>query len=303
MKRITALFIALAMLLSLAACGVSSSGHDDTDGFLSDTSDSQNEAADGNDANPGEFEFTEVTVVDNSECAIKITGIDSNDFSGFTVTAQLENKSSDKTYKFSVDSASVNGVVCDASLSARVAPGEKVFEKVSFSDDTLEEIGIGRFTDIELSFIVYDSEDLAEDNVAEETVSIYPYGEDKAVKYVREAQPGDEVIVDNEYATVIATGYNEDGFWGYEAYFYVVNKSENELTFTADDVSVNGFVCDPYYIVTVPAGKCAFSTMDWYESDFEDLGITEVESIEFELNVHDDSLSDHYVNMTVTLNP
>ncbi|MCD8383124.1 MAG: hypothetical protein LUC30_09515 [Clostridiales bacterium] len=253
-----------------------------------------------------ETSFEELVVVDNDECAITITGIDADNIWGYTLTALLENKSSDKTYMFSVDDASINGVKCDPYFASEVTAGKKSNEEISFyNSDTLEENGITVFTDIELTFSVYDNDDWTADDVANVTVHVYPYGEENATTFERENLDTDIVLVDNEYVTVIVTGCEYDDVWGYAVNLYLVNKTDSKVMYSVDNASVNGYMVDPYYADTVAAGTCAFSSMYWYSEDLEDNGITEVDEIEFELNIYDndDWAVDNYVSETITLNP
>ena len=133
----------------------------------------------------------------------------------------------------------------------------------------------------------------------------YPYGEDNATRYTREAQESDTVIGDNKYVTAIVTGYEYDDLWGYTANLYLVNKTQSSVMFSAEDVSVNGYMCDPFYATTVSAGNCAFSSMSWYDSSLEECEITEVTEIEFTLRAYDSDnwLDEDFANITVTLNP
>ncbi len=64
-------------------------------------------------------------------------------------------------------------------------------------------------TDIELTFKVYDSNDWSADPVGKETIHVYPYGEENAVAFVREAQATDNVIIDNlcQIAHNVEIGY------------------------------------------------------------------------------------------------
>ncbi len=259
----------------------------------------------GNEPAENQITFTEIVAVDNAECLIKITGIDSDNFWGYTLKVQLENKSADKTYMFSTTSTAVNGVECSSLFAEEVAPGKKANEEISFVGDELEENGIVDYTHIELTFRVYDSNDWTADEVALETVHVYPYGEDKAVKYVREAQPDDNVIIDNEYVTVIVTGYEDDEIWGYSANVYLVNKSDKNIMFSVDEASVNGFMADPFFAKSVSAGNCAFASISWSDTTLEENNITEIGEIEFILRAYDadDWLSDDFANETVTLNP
>ncbi len=247
----------------------------------------------------------EIVVVDNDECSIKITGIDPDGDWGYAVKVALENKSSDKTYMFSVSTGAVNGVEYDPFFATEIAPGKKSNNTIDFTTSTLEGYGIEKFTDIELSFHVYDSNDWMADAVAEETTHVYPYGEDNAEMFVREPQDSDTVIVDNDYATVIVTGYRMDDIWGYTADMFFVNKTDKQLMFGTDDVSVNGYMADPFFAKSVSPGKCAFGSMQWSEDTFSENGIEEVEDIEFTLSIYDDNdiFADHYFDGQITLNP
>ena len=302
MKKLFAMSLAIALLLSLAAWGGGEANLRSADVLAYSAPADEAEAASQGKLEPVPFE--ELTVVDNEECVIKITGIDPDNMWGFTLNMYVENKSKEKTYMFSVPGASVNGVETEPFYAEEVAPGKKAIGELSFSDD-LTAHGIDTYTDIELSFRVYDSEDWFADAVAEETVHVYPYGEENVQLFVREAQAADTVLLDNDDVCVIVTGCEEDEFWGYSVNLYLVNKTEKELMFSADDVSVNGFMADPYWATTVRAGKVAFSSMSWFDSTFEENGITTVEDIEMTFRIYDseDWFADDLFNEVITLKP
>lgn len=310
MKKLATLFLALLMLLSLAACGGEASsnagknGNDTPDNPGQSTS-SQEEAAKDDDGQENEITFTEMVAIDNEECTIKITGIEADNVWGYTLKALLENKSADKTYMYSIESAAINGVQCNPLFASEVAAGKKSNEEISFMCDDLEQNGITEYTDIELVFRVYDSNDWSAEDVAQETVHVYPFGEEKAVEFVREPQASDNVVIDNDYVTVIVTGYDEDDIWGYTVNLFLVNKTDVDVMFSADEASVNGFMADLLYANTVAAGKCAFSSMSWADAGLEENDINEVETIEFNLRAYnaDEWLEDDFVNETITLNP
>lgn len=309
MKKIASMFLAFAMMLSLVACGggEQQSNASENSGKI-DTSATESTGSESKDSENNQVEeltFEEITVVDNDQCLIKITGIDPDNMWGYTLKAYVENKSSDKTYMFSVTNAAVNGVQTEPGFATEIAAGKKSNEEISFSDNDLSSHGVGNFTDIELSFKVYDSNDWSADAVAKETVHVYPYGEDKVTKFVREAQSSDTVVVDNEKVSVIVTDYDEDGFWGYTVNLFLVNKTDKELTYSVDEASVNGFMADPFWATSVGAGKVAFASMSWSDSDFEDNDITTVEEIEMKFKIYDseDWSADAIFNEVVTLNP
>lgn len=305
MKKILALILALIMTLSLVACGVS----DDLDA-VSDLIDEVADKAESDDKDAGKSKsngsitFSEVVAVDNDECSIKITEIDPDDTFGYLLKSTLENKSSDKTYYFTIDYATVNGVLCNPLFSASVAADKKANEDISISEDSFNGEDIGDYTDIMIRFRVYDDEDWSV-VVAEETVHIYPYGEDKATKYVRKEKSSDNVIVDNKNIKVTVLSCGEDDFWGYMVSMSIENKTDKNVMVTAEDVSVNGFMADPYFAISVPAGISAYTYMEWSDETFEDNGITDVEEIEFNLRAYDEDNwgADDLANQTVTFKP
>lgn len=306
------IMLLLTLTVAIAGCGGSvSTSEPASNPESSNTSEERSEIENADTVKTDESEesedqkevldFEEITVVDNEECTIKITDLDPGSLWGYTLKAYLENKSPDKTYMFSVTNAAINGVKCDPLFATEVAAGKKSNNDISFTIKN----DIGEFTDIEISFRAYDSNDWLADAVAEETIHIYPYGEDNATKFVREAQATDNTIIDNEYATVIVTGYETDPIWGYTINLFLVNKSDKEVMFSVNDASVNGYMADPFYATSVAPDKCAFSSMSWSDSTFEENGISEVKEIEFSFSVYDsnDFMADDLVNEVITLNP
>ena len=301
MKKIMAFILSLIMAFSFTACGEETTPI--TNDIIAPSQEEKND--DNKEEKKDEIVFTEIVAVENEECVVKITGIDEDDFWGYTLKAFFENKSTEKTYMFSVESAAINGVQCDPFFASEVAPGKKANEEINFLDESIEENIIGEYTDIELTFRVYDSNDWTADAVATETVHIYPYGEDKAVEFVRESQANDNIIVDNDYVTVIVTGYENDEIWGYTVNLFFINKTDKNIMFSVDEASVNGFMLDPFYAKSVIAGKCAFGSMSWYNTVLDENGITDIEEIEFKLKAYDEDnwMSDNFVNEVIILNP
>ena len=299
----------LALVITVSGCGESgstsaSSSASDISEVLEESVEEVNDneiEENKNEVQKETLEFKEITVVDNDECSIKITGIDPGDLWGYTLKAYLENKSPDKTYMFSANTAAINGVQCDPLFATEVAAEKKSNNDITFSLSN----DIGDFTDIEISFRVYDSDDWMADAVAEETVHIYPYGENNATTFMRESQDTDNVIIDNEYVTVTITGYEHDDIWGYTVNLFLINKSDKEVMFSVNDSSVNGYMIDPFYAISVMPKKCAFSSMSWSDSALEENGVSDVEEIEFFLRAYDsnDFAADDFANEVIALNP
>lgn len=329
MKRLTTLLMASLLVVSLAACGdakdtgstnsganisqssttssVSSSQVDSKDNAVEPVqSESDNQTSDTN-GSAAEIEFEEIVVVDNDECSIKITGVELDDEWGHTIKVQLENRSADTNYTYSIDSAAINGVMCKATIWVDVPAGKKATDEIhSLAEDLIDgHIDIGDCTDIELTFTVFDSDDLIPDDMIKETVHIYPYGEDKATKFAREAQETDNTLIDNEYVTVIATGTEEDSDWSYNVNLFLINKTDKAVMIDFDDVSVNDYMIDPYCCEQLEPGKCMFSAMQLLNDDLADNNITTIDKIEFEISAYyvDDWDSDGLFSGKFTLQP
>ena len=113
------------------------------------------------------------------------------------------------------------------------------------------------------------------------------------------------ILADEENITVKITGIEEDNIWGYTLKVFLENKTDKELMFTVDSVSVNGFMCDPFWAVTVAPGMKANEKISISETDFADNGIETVENITFTLRSYDsnDFMADDLFHQTFTINP
>lgn len=113
------------------------------------------------------------------------------------------------------------------------------------------------------------------------------------------------VLIDDENVTIKVTGVEPDGLFGYTLNVFIENKTELQLMFSVDNVSVNGFMCDPFWASVVDAGKKANEQICFMESDFDRNGIEEVTDVTFTLKVYDsnDLMKDDLIEETFTVNP
>lgn len=307
------LIVVVVLIIAVFALGSSGDGESDSSSAGSSSSSSASTATvstseDAEDALE-EVEFEEVTVVDNDYLTITLTDLEVGS-STVTVDVTLVNKDESITYMVATDAGcSIDGVQVDPLYADEVAGGKTANSTITISIDDLADAGVA-FTDIYLAFYAYDSDDWSAGYVVDgEGVHLYPYGEDAATTFVRESAETDLVLVDNDEVTVTVLDFDPDYFWGYGIDLYIENKTSSEIMVSTDDDSINGVMCDAYWAASVEAGLCSFETLYWFSSTLEDdLGITdpesEIEEIEFALNVYDTSTFDYYVDaLTVTLEP
>ena len=245
-------------------------------------------------------------VLDNELFSITAKSIDEDSEYGYLVNLLIENKSPDKTYTFGIQKGQVNGVEVDPYTIIFINPGKKA--NITVFIENLKEYGIEEYTDIELIVNVTEGKyTYDEPYTMSESIHIYPYGKENAGKFVYEAKAGDQVLVDNEYVTVIYTGDNKENELGYSINLYIVNKTDKDITVSGDDMSINGYMAGAYYSKDISAGKASLSNIQWYEETFKENDIDEskINDIEFSLDIYppENIEAEHFFNGMLKITP
>lgn len=233
------------------------------------------------------------TLVDTDVCRFTVTGIKNDSFFGPTLMCELENKSKDVSYIFSIKDSYVNGVYTPMYLYSEVAPGKKSNEEISLSLDELRMYGLTKITNIEINLEVKDSNASWIDPPAVlQTVSLQPYGKNQAKNFVLGAEHIKNVYIDNKYAKVSALSYYKNDMYGYCIDLFIENKSNSNIAVKFENTMVNGKLLDPYVYEVVNSGKNVIARVDWPASEFEAHGFTTFNEIKFTLVVsNNDDLS------------
>lgn len=91
---------------------------------------------------------------------------------------------------------------------------------------------------------------------------------------------------------------------GYRWEVSMTNKTASKLTFSMDEVYVNGFEADPYWADDVVANQSEDSTVSWFHSTFDECGITVPSRVDFQLTVYPSNDSEALLaNQRITLYP
>ena len=245
-------------------------------------------------------------VLDNELFSITAKSIDEDSEYVYAVYLLIENKSPDKTYTFGIQKGEVNGVEVDPYTIIFINPGKKA--NITVFIENLKEYGIEEYTDIELIVNVTEGKyTYDEPYTMSESIHIYPYGKENAGKFVYEAKAGDQVLVDNEYVTVIYTGDNKENELGYSINLYIVNKTDKDITVSGDDMSINGYMVGADFFKDVSAGKVSLATMIWPEETFKENDIDEskIDDIEFSLDIYppENIEAEHFFNGMLKITP
>lgn len=234
--------------------------------------------------------FTPVVVADNEFGRIVITGVDEDHTLGYSLNVELENRSSDKKYIFSIEHAAINSVSSDPFFAEEVEAGKTESAVISFTDADLETYHVGDPTDIELTFAAYDGDLLSDTDIIRETVHVYPKGQEQAAAYVREPQETDVVLAENGNVKITLIGSEAKDDLGYTLQLYLENRTDMMVHYSIEEASINGSQADPYWTQVLSAKTVGFTEVSWYPSILEAAGINSasaVTQVDFAFSVYD----------------
>ncbi len=287
MKKLLALLLSALILLSLAAC--SGSGDEaPTTATPPATTPAPQPTAAPTEAPTEPPAMAETVLIDSDIAAVRIMGADHNDHTGMQLRIQCENRS-DRTLLYSWDMVSVCGYMYDPFWAEEVAPGKIANSTVYLDTYQLEQMGITSVDEIAFTLRIVDSENWMEAPFAEDVFTIYPTGLDADTIQLPQRTPteGQVVIADDENLRFVIEWADSDDAAAYTLHVYMENRTDRNLMYAWDQVSVSGFMVDPFWAMSVAAGKKACSEISFYRSDLEENGIQDISDIEFTLTVTD----------------
>lgn len=273
MKRIITLSLVFIILVSLAAC----------------TSNDKSKIDPNKTTN--EITFKRASIVDNDKCSIRILRIDPNPShinNEMALKVAYQNKTEDTSYYFSLQAVSVNGVNIKPASGETVPAGETVKADISiFQND------IDLYSDIGLTFQMKPTDSGDSETIIFDTAHIYPYGEEKANKFTRQAQKEDILLLDTPEVKLIKTDVVSDENWTY-INMYIENKTDHIISIKSTSSSIySGTVIEP--------GNSAFGSFTFPTDDIKDIQEGELEILVYDLGISEWTYGDLLVNETVKL--
>ena len=306
MKRILILALCLCLAVSLAACGkkpVSPAPAPTAPGLILNPESTEIPATVPTEPEPS---LPATNLVPDERCSFTITGTELNEHLGLQIHVLCENNS-DRPLIFSWNNTSVCGFMYDPLWAQEVAPGKKVNSTIGVDTYALEQIGINSVDEIGFTLTVRDSEQFMEAPIVEESYTFYPTGKNadtvKLPQYRH--RDGETVIVDTEDLSFIIYEVDDELADYYTLHCYIANRTDKNIMLFWEDVSVNGFMVNPYWSATVAAGKQAYSEIIFFRSDLDKQDIEVIRDIEFRLQVsdNDDWSADYLFDEVFTFKP
>ena len=295
MKIIEKLIIIFFVLIIFTACSGSKE-----EGTSSDNQEtpSANVVENSKKEEDNKPEFEELTVVDNDYMTMKFTDLDVNGSWGYTLKVNIENKS-DNDLLIGMNNASIDGVMCDPFWATSVAVGKKMNGDISWPKTLLEKNGLSGINN--LAFTLNVSDNNTWDSIFEEECSLTIDSSVPAPNEVTYPNFNEQVIVDNDQLIFKLINIDPQGDMGYTLRVYIENKTNSLVLISWDEVSVNGYMCDPFWATTVSPNCRAYADISWGKSQFDENGITDVSEIEFNLRMSSYSSMDTLHSDTYTI--
>lgn len=224
----------------------------------------------------------ETVILDNSDVVIKAVELVDDSFWGPALKLNIENNS-DKNVNVGCSALIVNDYMIMDLFASEVAAGKKTNENLNLFASQLKAAGIDNIGKIEMYLRLSDSDSY--DTIYESdciTIETSEY----ANMDVTANDSGKEIYNDNGIR-VVAKYVDEDSFWGKSVLLYLENNRSDNVSISVDDMSINGYMVNPYFSSTVYAGKKAINDITLMSSDLESNGITSVDEIELAFEIRD----------------
>lgn len=242
----------------------------------------------------------EVILVDNEFVSIVIIDTYDDRIWGYTLQIYLENKTTDKELMFSLKDVIVNGYNINALWAKSIPANVKSVSEIHLSSTDMEASGILSVDLIDLYMRVYDNDNWFDDDIIEDKFTIYPTGlsPEEIISPARPTNVNEYIVIDNDEVTFVMIETDSDTIWGYGILVYIENKTNMELSFTWDDVLVNGIAIDPFWSNSILPGSKSVDTISFFKSDLEENEILNVNRIDFILRIYNsnDWLADDLVH-------
>ncbi|WP_052124044.1 hypothetical protein [Ureibacillus manganicus] len=283
MKKFITIMFVFSLALIVAACSSSTDDNNDKTPVdeTAEKQNGENTKDESTKTDNTDVTLEEQVIYEENDIKVTVTGLKNDSFYGPEITVLIENNS---TKNITVQSrrSSINGLMVDTMFSADVAAGKKANDGITFSTSELEASGITTIKDIELALHIIDA-DTWDEIANSDLISLTTTAD---ASFVQEYDDSGFVAYDADGVKVVIKKLNSsESFWGSDVYLYIENNSDTDITIQARDVAVNGFMVDPMLSSDVGAGKKAFDTMTFMESDLTDNGITDITDLEFKLHI------------------
>lgn len=194
----------------------------------------------------------------------------------------IENNS-DKSITVGCNALMVNNYMISDLFVSGVAAGKSANKIMYLSNTELEAAGIDTVGQIEVYFHVYDS-DTYETLFDAECVTIQT-SEYANMDTIPE-DTGVELYHENG-VRIVGKAVDESSFWGTAILLYCENKSGKNIGISINEMSINGFMMEPFFSTTIYDGKMALEDITIFTEDLVANDIETIEDVELKFHIYD----------------
>lgn len=281
MKKLLSVLLLLGLMFCLFSCGGSSGDLNDKDVVNGEGKDA-NETSD-NTQIADDVTIEETVLMDRDNIKVTATELNTDALMGAEISVQLENNSA-QNITVQVRNCTVNDLMIDPLFSAEVAAGKKANDTITFMSSDLKTSEITVIQAVEFSIHVFDS-DTFETICDTERITLTTTADPS---YTQVFDDSGFTAVDEDGIKIVVKKMNSsDSFWGADIYLYLENNTDKNITVQAKDVSINGYMVDPFFSCDIVAGKKAVDTITFMQSDLDDNNITDIQDLETKFHIFD----------------
>ena len=298
MKKTIIPIITLLLSVVLAACAPVTDTTDDKTPVSSSPSASLPTNSESSGQPEAAVSIAEQVIYEQDGIRVTALSLEQDNIWGPSVKVLIENDS-EQNITVQTRNCSVNDLMTDPMFSCDVASGKKANDSITLLSSSLEAANITTIQKIEFSLYIFNT-DSWEEIATSETITLTTSADPAFVQTYDDS--GFVAYDDSGIKIVIQKLNSSDSFWGSEVYVYAENNTGSNITIQARDVSINGFMVDPAFSCDIVAGKKAYDTITFFESDLEENSITDITELEIKFYIFSsDSWEDIHETDAITV--
>lgn len=289
-SKLLAVILCLALFAAMAM-GSGSAGSGETKEIVSSNSEKESDSKGDEDGASStkkdkKEENTEVTIEEKvlmKKKGIVITAKEyvTDSIWGDGIKLLLENKS-DNTVTVSCEALIVNNYMITDLFASEVAPGKKSNEVMYLSSSELKAAGIDSVGQVEIYFNVYDSASF-------DTVCKSDCVKIKTSQFANMDTKPDDMgteLYNAKGVRIVGKTVDENSFWGKAILLYCENTSGKNIGISVEEMSINGFMMNPFFTTTVYDGKMSLDEITVFSNELEENGVKEIEDVELKFHIY-----------------
>lgn len=284
--KTTALMLCFTLFMTISLAGCSSDSSETKD-VVALTEEEQTKNDGEENTATTKVTIEEQVLVDHAGIVITATEYVTDSIWGDGIKLLLENNS-DKTVMVGCKALIVNNYMITDLFASEVAAGKKANEVMYLSSTELKAAGIDSVGQVEIYFNIYDS-DTYEDIYNSDCVTI------QTSEFANMDTTPDDVgteLYNVDGIKIVGKTVDENSFWGTAILLYCENTTGRNIGISVEEMSINGFMTDPFFATTVYAGKMSLDEITIFSSDLEENGIKEIKDVELKFHIYDEDTYD-----------